>query len=151
MMNKYLLLVDLLELLTHSRKYVTHSSVVWKCKHTVVHVKWWLVTMANLKAFFVPANHFQLLLKSFNVSVDITYLYMLLASYYQTTCQVDWLYISLLNKLHVSIKRFTKGLVDTACHHFWIDEVVEWRNAPLQKVHFGERDHIHCNFIKINF
>lgn len=106
--------------------------------------------MANLKAFFVPANHLQLLLKSFNVSVDITYLYMLLASYYQTTCQVDWLYISLLNKLHISIKRFTKGLVDTACHHFWIDEVVEWRNATLQKVHLGKRNHIHCNFIQIN-
>ena len=105
--------------------------------------------MSNFKTFSIPTNHLKFLLKSFNISVYITDLDMLLASNDETTCQIDWLYFSLLNKLHISIKSFAKRLINTTSHHFWVNQVVKWRYAALQEMHLRKGNHIHCDFIQI--
>ena len=59
--------------------------------------------MTHFETFLVPVDHFQLLTKSFDVAINIRYLY-LGASDNQTTCQVQRLLVSLLNQLVVPVE-----------------------------------------------
>ena len=85
--DEYLLLVDLQELLPHSLKDLPYAGIVREFQQAVVHIERRLVAEADLEAFFVPVDHRQLFLYLLYVSVDVRDLH-LGASHDQPACQV---------------------------------------------------------------
>ena len=80
------------------------------------------MAVTDLESFLVPRHHFQLLLQSFDISVDIGDLDHR-TSNNQPACQVERRMVSLLYQLVFDVESVGKRLVDVSWEDAWVEHV----------------------------